>query len=142
METFVVVIDLKILDPENNTASESNNSLRYKTWCTIIELDAGSLDPTALFDKINDYLRHSDLPYRENQEFIATAAIQREVIVQVTLGLEKFLDRKEFTLAVDLHTSKDKQKWENLRNLRIKLENLGYITNYGGGKDLNEGQDL
>ena len=30
METFVVVIDMKILNPGNNTTSESNNGLRYK----------------------------------------------------------------------------------------------------------------
>jgi hypothetical protein len=103
---------------------------------------AHSLDPTALFDKINDYMEHLDCPYLENKELFATTAIKRDVIVQVALGLEGFLERKEFTLTVDLHRSKDKQMWKEHRNIRIKSEKLRHIIGLDGWKILNEEQDL
>jgi hypothetical protein len=154
-QRFCVVLELLTGahdDIESSTSDERDGDLIYVLWCTVIEPLPSDIELSLLIAIINDYhLKTIDKKYYElnptDEQYTANLAIQNGHIVQATLALERFTERKEFSLTIRIKQVKE-HVWSGLMKERVLLSHedesagksegrcveLGYMTTVTGGQ--------
>ena len=152
-QRLMIIIDLTIRNLGPDQKGPFHFGWCYKTNCTIVELDYTDRASHPLFEAVMASLALEAQYWTDYTTFVydrpvrAVAAIKGSFYVRATLSLEEFLERKEFTLSVEIVESRNTGQWHSLREKRQKIysesyeKRLGYATSFSGKLSIGTGTD-